>query len=164
MQKLEDFVKECFQWENGIRTIQPSQNLIRAYHKKSRDPIKAMEATRREGIVEWTIEASYYAKYHIVYAVLSKLGVKSENHTCSIALFEFLFKDKVSPATINELKQSKDERVRTQYYPVTEEFDLENVAYKTKTFVLEIEQLMDRLDTNEINRLRNRIEEVKNSF
>jgi uncharacterized protein (UPF0332 family) len=160
MLKLEDFLKKCFQWDNGIRTIQPSQNLVKAYREKSRDSIKAMEATRREGLVEWTIETSYYAKYHIVYAVLSRLGVKSENHTCSIALFEFLFKDKISPATINELKLSKDERVQTQYYPVTEKFDLENVALKTKEFVLEIEQLMDSFDSNEINRLRNMIQNV----
>jgi uncharacterized protein (UPF0332 family) len=163
MLTTENFLKRCFRWDNGIRLDKPSMNLMNAYKKKSREALKAMESMRRDGNPEWTITTSYYAKYHMVYAILSRLGVKCENHACSIALFEYLFKGKVSPTLIRELKKSKNDREETQYYPLTQQFDLEVIALDTKKSVLEIEKLLDSLDNNQISQLQQKMQLLKAS-
>ncbi len=75
-----------------------------------------MEVNAREGIQEWAVSAGYYARYFAVYALLQKIGVKAEIHDCTIALFNYLFHDEISPRLVEELKRAKEERIETQYY------------------------------------------------
>ena len=141
----------------GIRLVKPSDNLVKAYLEKSRNALKSMEINAQANIVEWAVSASYYAKYFAVYALLSKIGVKCEIHDCTITLFEYLFCDSVPREIIKDLRNSKEDRVKTQYYTHEISVDLEQVKKKTKKFVLEIENVIDGLNSEKIAELQKRL-------
>jgi len=120
---------------------------MKAYLEKSHNALKSMEVNAREGIAEWTVSASYYAKYFAVYALLTKIGVKCEIHDCTIALFGHLFNAPEFHHLVTELRRSKDDRVDVQYYSRQVKADLDGLMRQTKEFVLQIEELIDGLNT-----------------
>ena len=151
------YLKWCLKQSKGIRLVKPSENLMKAYFQKSRNALKSMEVNAKSGITEWAVSASYYAKYFAVYALLSKIGVKCEIHDCTIALFSYLFVDSVSSQVIQELEQSKEDRIEMQYYTREIKVDLEELMNQTKNFVLEMERIIDGLNSEIITSLQNRL-------
>jgi uncharacterized protein (UPF0332 family) len=119
-----------------------------------------MEVNAQAGLVEWAVSASYYAKYFIVYSVLSKIGLKCEIHDCTITLFQYLFSDSVPQELIQELRESKEDRVEFQYYTQETNVDLQQAIKKTKRFVLEIEKTIDRLNTERISELQKKLKNL----
>ena len=157
MQDNKRYLMWCLKQSKGIRLTKPSENLVRAYLEKSRNALKSMEVNAKAGIAEWAVSASYYAKYFSVYALLSKIGVKCEIHDCTIALFNYLFSDRVSPQVVKELQQSKEDGIEMQYYPRERKMNLEQLISQTKNFVLEIEKIMDDLNSERIVALQNKL-------
>ena len=155
MQDNKRFPKWCLDQNRGIRQVKPSENLVRAYLDKSRNALKSMEVNAKEGIIEWAVSAGYYAKYFVVYALLSKIGVKCEIHDCTIALFEYLFGRDVPPQIIQEFRKSKEDRIEMQYYTRKISIDLEKLMKRTKIFVLDIEKILDGLNSDRIMELQN---------
>lgn len=157
MQDDKRYLDWCLKQSKGIRLVKPSDNLVKAYLEKSRNALKSMEINAQASLVEWAVSASYYAKYFAVYALLSKIGVKCEIHDCTITLFEHLFCDSVPREIIKDLRNSKEDRVETQYYTHEISVDLEQVKKKTKKFVLEIENVIDGLNSEKIEELQKRL-------
>ena len=96
MLNTETYLKWCLKQQRGIRLVEPSENLVKAYLEKSRNALRSMEVNARESIIEWAVSAGYYAKYFAVYALLSRIGIRCETHDCTIALFEHLFGSRVN--------------------------------------------------------------------
>ncbi|MCW4017786.1 MAG: HEPN domain-containing protein [Candidatus Bathyarchaeota archaeon] len=144
------YLNWCCRQNKGIRLTKPSENLVKAYLKKSMNALKSMEINADADLDDWAVSASYYSKYFAVYALLSKLGVKCEIHDCTITLFEYLFKGSVPDNIIKDLRNSKEDRVEFQYYTQEINVDLDEVQTKTKRFVLEIEKVIDGLNTEKI--------------
>lgn len=157
MQDDKRYLDWCLKQSKGIRLVKPSDNLVKAYLEKSRNALKSMEINAQASLVEWAVSTSYYAKYFAVYALLSKIGVKCEIHDCTITLFEHLFCDSVPREIIKDLRNSKEDRVETQYYTHEISVDLEQVKKKTKKFVLEIENVIDGLNSEKIEELQKRL-------
>lgn len=88
-------LKWCFKQKKGIKLVEPSDNLCGAYLQKAKEALEATIVNSKAGLTSWAISASYYAKYFSVYALLSKIGIKSEIHDCTIEVFKFLFHDKI---------------------------------------------------------------------
>lgn len=78
------YLKWCTKQKKGIRIVPESATLQKAYLKKSGEALKSMNANAKEGIDEWVVSTSYYAKYFAVYALLSRIGIKCEIHDCTI--------------------------------------------------------------------------------
>jgi len=133
---------------------------MKAYQEKSRNALRSMDVNAREGITEWAISAGYYAKYFAVYALLSKIGVRCEIHDCTIALFEHLFQHRLPPETLSELRKSKSDRIETQYYTRKITIDLDQSMKDTKTFILEIEKTLDRLNKEKTIQLSNELKKL----
>ena len=98
---------------------------------------------------EWTISASYYAKYFVIYALLSRIGIKCEIHDCTVALFSYLFGSDILPQLMQDLKHAKD-RVDVQYYNAEVKIDSSATIVKTKEFVIKIEEIIDGLNPQKI--------------
>jgi len=96
-------------------------------------------------------------QYFSVYALLSNLGVKSEIHDCTIALFAYLFRGSVSPGLVEGLRRSKRHRIETQYYTGEVGLDLGEMSVETNRFVLEMEKVLDGLNTRRIAELREKL-------
>jgi uncharacterized protein (UPF0332 family) len=154
------YLRWCLRQERGIRLTAPSDNLVKAYLEKSRNALRSMEVNAQADIEEWAVSASYYAKYFVVYALLSKIGVKCEIHDCTIALFGSLFSTVECHRLVRELKQSKDDRVDVQYYSKKLTVGLADLMQQTNQFVLQIEELIDGLNTEEVARLQKKLREL----
>lgn len=154
------YLKWCMKQPRGVRLAAPSQNLVKAYLEKSHSAFKSMQLNAQAGIIEWTVSASYYAKYFAVYALLSKIGAKCEIHDCTIALFEYLFAHVDSHHLVRELKQSKDDRIDAQYYSREIQVNLQQVMDQTRNFMLEIEKIIDSLTPGTIMSLQKKLREL----
>lgn len=153
-------LKWCLKQKKGIKLIEPSQNLCEAYLQKAKEALEATVINSKAGLISWAISASYYAKYFSVYALLSKIGIKSEIHECTIAIFEFLFSDEIEKELISDLKHSKEQRIETQYYVEKRSVDTKVLIENTRNFVLKIEELIDKTKKEEIEKLRKKISYV----
>jgi len=115
--------------------------------------MKSMELNFKEGITEWGISASYYARYFAVYALFQKLGIKSEIHDCTIALFKDLFRNELPKGLISEFERAKADRVEAQYYTEQLVVNTKKTIDDTKNFVMEIERISDGLNQQKIGAL-----------
>lgn len=154
MQDNKRYLKWCLRQERGVRPVAPSDNLMKAYLEKSNNALKSMEVNAQAGIAEWTVSASYYAKYFAVYALLAKIGVRCEIHDCTIALFGYLFSTLEFHRLVRELRQSKDDRVDVQYYSREIKIDLADLMQQTKQFVLQMEEIIDGLNAQKTAELQ----------
>lgn len=150
----------CLRQRYGIRLTKPSENLFKAYQQKSREALRSMEVNAEAGIIDWTVSASYYAKYFAVYAILCRIGAKCEIHDCTIELFAYLFRKEVSAHHIQDLRESKDERIEHQYYTSTKKVDAKTLSKKTEDFVLELEKLADGLNNQKITTLQSELKKL----
>jgi len=157
MQNNQKRLQWCLKQNKGIRMVNPSENLMKASLQKTRNALKSMDVNAQAGLVDWSVSASYYAKYFAVYSLLSKIGIKCEIHDCTITVFEYLFIETIPTEIIKELRNSKENRVEAQYYTQELRVDMEQVIEETKQFVLEIEKVLDGLNSEQISKLRNKI-------
>lgn len=80
----------CLRQKRGIRIVQPNENLTKAYLKKAISALNTMNAASEIGETDWITTTAYYARYFALYALLVKMGIKSEIHECSIAVASLL--------------------------------------------------------------------------
>lgn len=155
-------LKWCLKQKKGIKLVEPSDNLVTAFLGKSNSALKSMEANADAGIEDWTISASYYARYFAVYALLAKLGVKSEIHDCTVAAFKYLFVDEgiADSSLFEELTESKKERIDAQYYTRVTGVDVNKVMTDTNKFVTKIEEIMDGLTSDKVQSLAGKLKQL----
>ena len=97
----------CRKQKHGIELIEPNENVSSAYLKKAHTSLRSMDINYKESILDWTVDAAYYARYQAVYALMQRIGVKCEIHDCTIELFRFLFNDSFDEKLFLELESAK---------------------------------------------------------
>lgn len=160
MQPNKKYLQWCAKQKKGIRIIRGSENLQKAYLSKSKEATKSMEINAKEGIHEWAISAGYYAKYFVIYALFSRIGIKCEIHDCTIAVFSYLFENDIPSTFVDNLKQAKQERIEVQYYTTEVRVDIKEMVTQTKDFVLKIEEIIDGLNAQKIAYIRKKLEKA----
>lgn len=91
----------------------PNENLSKAYLMKAEDALSAASASISK---EWRISAAYYSMYFSLYSILMKVGVKCENHSCTLAFARHFLKGYFSDEEMDFLNDSLKARVDAQYY------------------------------------------------
>lgn len=151
------YLKWCAKQKKGIKLVKESENLQKAYLQKSRTALQSMEVNAKAGLDEWTISASYYAKYFVIYALLSRIGIKCEIHDCTIALFNYIFGKDIPQEILQDLRQAKEDRIDAQYYNAEVKIDSSSTIAKTKEFVIKIEEIIDSLNSQKIVDIRKKL-------
>lgn len=151
-------LKWCFKRQGRVKLVNPSENLAAAYTKKAENAIRSMEVNASAGLYDWLLSARYYAMYFAVYALFSKIGIKSEIHDCTIAIFEYLFAADFGKDTMWELKAAKDTRIEAQYYTSALHVDAEGIISQTKNFVLRVGELIDKTSQDKVELIRNKLD------
>ena len=149
----------CFTSKNPVELIEPSSNLAHAYIEKSKDSLEMAQLAIKADKKEWAVTAMYYCQYLILYGLLQKIGIKSENHTCSILLTERFIK-KVGEEHIKQIKDFKDERIERQYYVAKSDIEALNIGLlngKAKRFYYYFVELINTITEKEIIEIRNEI-------
>jgi uncharacterized protein (UPF0332 family) len=136
----------CFTQKRGIRITEPNPNLTKAYLKKAASALNMMTAALQINENEWTTTAAYYARYFALYALLMKIGVKSEIHDCTINVAQLLANHGIlRQSLVDDIAEAKQTRIDTQYYVATElsQKQIRQNAETARKFVLEIEQTIE---------------------
>ncbi|MEM5811662.1 MAG: HEPN domain-containing protein [Candidatus Aenigmatarchaeota archaeon] len=148
----------CLKQRKGIKLVKPSDNLCRAFFSKAKLALKSTIVNAKAGLIDWAISASYYAKYFSVYAILSKIGIKSEIHDCTLEVFNFLFSEKIKQELIEDIITSKEERIEAQYYTQVKTIkDLNKLIENTRSFINELEELAENISEEDIESMRGKL-------
>jgi len=142
--------------ERNIESVEPSNEVSRAYLEKSRRYIGTSNLLFNNERFEESISMSYYSMYYSLLSLLFKVGIKSENHTASIILLKDVF-------NINNSKISfaKSQRVDKQYYidfKITKE-DSKELIEISQAFNAELESTIMKIKEEDIKRYKKIFEE-----
>ena len=151
-----DKIDWCLKQKDGIRLVEPSDNLAKAYLKKAEDSLFSMTLNK---IKEWKIATAYYASYFSVYAILQKIGVKCEIHTCTIEFVKSFLTEFLTTGDIDFFESSFIVRRDTQYYVDRQVADeqYEEMIKNTPAFVVKCKNILERIDEKKINEVRTKL-------
>ncbi len=151
-------IKWCKERKNGIRIVEPNDNLFEEYIQTSEESLDILRGIRGKSKV-WMATTKYYAEYFAVYSLLMKIGVKCEIHDCTIALCTLLEEMKIIPPGYSKiLEEDKQLRIDNQYYLKNRDVPLD--YDKIVEFVVTIKNTGIKLANAEIKKVRERISKM----
>lgn len=151
---MERKIKWCFELKDGLRLVEPSENLSRSYIKEAKSSLERAEKDFKDGDLLWTTVVIYYAEYYSLYSFLQRIGMKCENHFCSILAITFLLGEDKTEI----INQHKEKRIDAQYYiKVDKEKEIEKMLKEAKMFVSMFDEIISNIDEEEINNYRNKL-------
>jgi uncharacterized protein (UPF0332 family) len=154
----------CLKQKRGIRITEPNPNLTKAYLKKAISALNTMTATLQINEADWTATTAYYARYFALYALLMKIGIKSEIHDCTINVAQLLANHGIlRQSLVDDIAEAKQKRIDTQYYVATQlnQKEIRKNAETARKFVLEIEQTIENITPKQISAVRTLLKEAR---
>ncbi len=108
----------------------------------------------------WRATKKYYAQYLSVYAIMIRIGIKSEIHECTIELIRHLDEFDIFPkSTFSNLTKDKQLRIDNQYYLKNKKVDIQ--YDELFLFVLTLKEKINAMQQKEIQKIR---EKLKKDF
>jgi len=111
---------------------------------------------------DWKITTAYYAMYFSLYAVLTRIGIRCENHSCTILLMERLLSKYFTPAEAALVEKARGARVDAQYYVSREIPDLfcDELIRAAPRLLVRCGGIIDGMNEKTIGALRERLTEA----
>ncbi|MCK4808188.1 MAG: hypothetical protein KAS90_01060 [Candidatus Aenigmarchaeota archaeon] len=140
-------LKWCCRLKDGIKITEPNNRLAESYLEHSRTSLKRAHDMFEAKDFLWTTVILYYAEYYALYSFLQKIGVKCENHFCSITAVRFILgKDKTKT-----IEDHKGKRIDAQYYmKIADESSIKGIMIAAKEFILEFQNIVSELSDKDI--------------
>lgn len=152
MRKI-NFLAKLFN-EKKLQLVDPSEEIKQSYLKKSESNLISAKILLENNKLEESISLVYYSMYHMLTALLFKVGIKCESHSASIILLKELFSIDNS-----DIFFAKKERVDKQYYTdfyITKEEILEAVKI-AEDFNKRLFDFISKLDNHKIKEYREKL-------
>ncbi|MBI2522848.1 HEPN domain-containing protein [Candidatus Woesearchaeota archaeon] len=146
----------CFKLKDGLKVVEPNERLSKSYLEQAKSSLSRAEKDLNDKDFLWATVAIYYAEYYALYSFLQKIGVKCENHACSILAVAFLLgEDKTKTINLH-----KDKRIDAQYYiKVDQEAKIRTMIQEAKMFVADFDEVVSNLSEEDIKQYRENISE-----
>ncbi len=142
----------CKKQKKGIKLIDPNQNLSQEYIETAEETLEVLKSIKNKSKI-WLATTKYYCEYFSIYALLMKIGIKSEIHECTILLCKLLEKEKIIPKGFSDiLMNDKQLRIDNQYYLKNRDvtFDYSDIV----DFVLKIKDILNKITNDDIKKIR----------
>ena len=139
--------------EGKLELVNPSEEMKQAYIVKSESNLISAKILLTSNRLEEAVGLAYYSMYHLLTALLFKIGIKSENHSISIILLKEVFNE-----SNEEIFKAKTERIDKQYYvdfKITNE-DVMDTIRKAEVFNSKLTDFISRLNHEDIELCRNK--------
>ncbi|MBU1245544.1 MAG: HEPN domain-containing protein [Nanoarchaeota archaeon] len=152
-----DEIKWCLKQKNGLELVEPNEELTKAYVKKAEDSLRAVAKLKDNK--DWEISSSYYTMYFSLYAILMKIGVKCEIHSCTISFMKRFLNKYFTPEEIELVEKSQKARIDTQYYSdrnISDEL-YERMINKASLFLARCKNVLNDLTEKEIEDIRSKL-------
>ena len=155
---MENKLKWCFGLKDGLSIVEPSERLAKSYLQEAKASLERADKNFKDGDLLWATVVTYYAEYYALYSFLQRIGVKCENHFCSILAVSFLL-DENKTRTIND---HKDKRIDAQYYmKVDKEEQVRKMLTEAKISVSMFDEIVSNLTEKEIESYRNIMKKIR---
>lgn len=154
--KKKDFLTNIIE-QGRLGLVEPSEEIKSSYLEKSESNLISAKLLLDNKRLEESVSLIYYSMYHLVIALLFKIGIKSENHSASIILLKDIF-----DIDNNELFNAKKERIDKQYYTdfkIAKEEVLEFLKI-AEGFNNLLHDFINRLNSNDILNYKNKFKEL----
>ncbi len=155
-------MKWCCKQRDGIRIIDTNENLAAAYIKMAEDALGTMNRERNFNKT-FSISACYYSMYYSLYAILMKIGVKCEIHSCTLEFMKFALCDFYSKEDIRIISKAFDCRNISQYYvdKIISEVDLNFIILNAPYFINKSEEILSKINEEDIKQIKRKIEKSR---
>jgi uncharacterized protein (UPF0332 family) len=149
-------LKWCFK-KGGAEVVLENELLSKSYFKNARSSFtRAKENFEKEDYL-WATVVIYYSEYYALYSFLQRIGIKCENHDCSIEIVEFLIGEEYTKS----IKIHKKFRIDAQYYMKVGQKELiEKMIIESRDLIQKLNILLLSLDKNKINSYKLKLMEV----
>jgi len=149
----------CGRQARGLTLIEPNENLAQEYLRNAEETLGLLGQVEGRSRM-WLATMKYYCEYFAFYALMMRLGVKSEIHDCTIAVARLLEAEAVLPkGSAARLAEDKQLRIDNQYYLKNRDVELDHDSLAR--FVLEMKRLVTTLTDERIATLRHRLESAR---
>ncbi|MEM5828999.1 MAG: HEPN domain-containing protein [Candidatus Aenigmatarchaeota archaeon] len=135
----------------------PSKIISDSYIELAKNTLKRVETMLNEKDFLWATVMIYYAEYYALYSFLRRIGIKCENHFCSILLATCLLGKEITKT----IEEHKDRRIDAQYYlRIVREDKINEMFRSAKIFVAEFEDIVSKINERKIRFFRNKIKRL----
>lgn len=148
-----DKIRWCAGKKEGLSLIEKNSDLAEAYIKKAEE---ALESMRVNVIKDWEISTAYYTLYFSLYSILTKIGIKCEIHSCTIAFAKRFLREFFSEEDIDFTEDSLKARIDSQYYidrTVPDE-QYNKMIKNAPEFLVKCKSILIRLNEKKIKEIR----------
>lgn len=148
-------IKWCCKQKEGIKLIDPNENLANAYIEMALDSLRVMNHEKEESL-RWTISSCYYSMYYCLYAIFMKMGIKSEIHSCTLEFMKVYLLDFYSKEDYELIKKAFDCRNSIQYYVdrIIDKKDSTFIISKAPSFLDKSKEILSKLNQENIENIR----------
>jgi len=156
-------IKWCLNQKFGIRILEPNINMCESYLAMAEESIKELDRIKTN---IWTTTASYYIFYYSLYALMIRLGVKCEIHSCSLEFMKECLTELYNENDIGLINKAFSARNDLQYYtnrPV-EDDTINEIKGGCKDFYIKTKDIIIKLTEEQINEIRNKIKDLKEAL
>lgn len=137
----------------GMKLVKPNNNLAEEYFRNAEETLRIANMTQKFSSNMWLATQKYYTEYLAAYAVLMKIGIKTEIHSCTIEIIELLEKESILPFKLaKKLKADKELRIDNQYYLKNRPVDLDSESLAV--LLLNIRKFLDDVSHDDAARIR----------
>lgn len=149
----------CCKQKEGIRLIEPNDNLADGYIKMAENALGTMNRERNYNQM-FAISACYYSMYYSLYAILMRIGIKCEIHTCTLEFMNVMLSDFYPIDYIRIIKKAFDARNTAQYYvdKVVSKDDSDFIMAQAPLFLSKSKEVLSKINEKDIIEIRKKIE------
>jgi len=140
-----------------ISLVEPSEEMKLSYLIKAENCLKSAKILFQSQLYENSTSEAYYGMYNSLLSLLFKIGIKSENHSASISLFDKLFGNN---ELIKIISWAKGERIDKQYYVETQQLikvtkeSCNEMILKAEDFLVKMKLLINEVSNEKISSAR----------
>ena len=152
-------LKWCCKQKDGIKLIEPNDNLAQGYIKMAEDSLGTMNRERKYNLM-FAISACYYSMYYSLYSVCMKIGIKCEIHSCTIEFMKKILDNFYSKEDIKIIKKAFNARNIAKYYvdKIVQKEDSDYIMDKAPLFLNKSKDILAKINEKDIKDLRKKLE------
>ncbi|MBS3071431.1 hypothetical protein J4408_00405 [Candidatus Pacearchaeota archaeon] len=148
----------CFKQKDGIKLIEHNDNLVNGYIKMAEDAFGTMNREKSYSL-RFSVSACYYSMYYSLYAILMRIGIKCEIHSCTLKFMEEFLSEFYSKEEIIVISKVFDCRNTIQYYVdrAVQKNDSDLIISGSPFFHSKSKEILGKLNEGQIKIIREKI-------
>ncbi len=152
-------MKWCKKQSKGIRLTESNPRLAKSYLIMAEESIQESKNTKTN---LWLASTTYYIYYYSLYALLQRIGITCEIHSCSIETMRKTLQEQYTDEENKEIEESFKMRNDLQYYADrnTPKEKIIEINIKAKRFYIKTKNIISVIKEEQINKIREKVKEL----